>query len=316
MPRVRDPRYSGGLALGTAQLGMNYGIANRSGRPSSDEAVAILDAAWDAGVRVFDTAPGYGAAEELLGDWLAERAVTDAVVVTKLDASVDAEDAEAVVAAVKVSRKHLRGALDCLLLHDAAAVSRWPTVAPALQTCVERGLVRRVGVSVYEPGQFAEALRHEEISVVQAPASALDRRLVDSGMLANGLASGRAIVLRSVFLQGALTLPPSELPKSLAFAAPTVERWSALCKRHGLAPEEAALRYVRTVAPDALVLVGCESRSQVTRNVALWRAGPLDEPFVADLVSLPPTPNRLLDPRTWDEEAENPISIVAPRAKS
>jgi aryl-alcohol dehydrogenase-like predicted oxidoreductase len=306
MPRVRDPRYSGGLALGTAQLGMDYGVANREGRPSSDEAVAVLDAAWDAGIRVFDTAPAYGAAEERLGDWLATRAHTDAVVMTKLDASVDAEDVEAVVTAVDASRGRLRGTLDCVLLHDAAAVSRWPSVARAVQTCLDRGLARRVGVSVYEPEQFAEALRHEEISVVQAPASALDRRIVDSGLLAEGLAAGRAIVVRSVFLQGVLTLAPDDLPDPLTFAAPAVERWRGLCERHGLAPEAAALRWARTVAPDALVLIGCESRLQLARNVALWQAGPLDAAFLADLTSLPPAPDRLLDPRAWAGPATSP----------
>jgi aryl-alcohol dehydrogenase-like predicted oxidoreductase len=253
---------------------------------------------------VFDTAPGYGAAEELLGNWLAERA--DAVVVTKLDASVDVADVESVTTAVAASRARLRGALDCLLLHDPAAVSRWPTVAATLRTCLDRGLVRRVGVSVYEPEQFAEALRHEEISVIQAPSSALDRRLVDSGLLAEGLCAGRAIVVRSVFLQGVLALAPGELPPSLAFAATAVERWRALCEHHGLAPDAAALRWVRTVAPDALVLVGCESREQVTRNAALWQAGPLDETFLADLASLPPAPARLLDPRAWGEAGDDP----------
>jgi aryl-alcohol dehydrogenase-like predicted oxidoreductase len=306
MPPVRDPRYSGGLALGTAQLGMDYGIANRSGRPGADEAFAILDAACEAGIRVFDTAPGYGVAEELLGDWLTRRAITDAVVVTKLDASVDAEDAGAVETAVAASHERLRGALDCLLLHDPSTVSRWSAIVQGLRACLDRGLVRRAGVSAYDPAEFAEALGHEEISVLQAPTSALDRRLVDSGLLAEGLSAGRAIVLRSVFLQGALTVAPAELPPSLVFAAPTVERWRTLCERHGLAPEAAALRWTRTVAPDALVLVGCESVSQVKRNVAAWHAGPLDRAFLDDLASLPPAPDRLLDPRSWREADDDP----------
>lgn len=306
MPRVPDSPYSGGLALGTAQLGMEYGIANSGGRPSGEEAFAILDTARDAGIRALDTAPGYGVAEELVGEWLDARGVTDATVMTKLDASVDAEDPAAVTTAVEGSRERLRGRLDCLLLHEPTAVSRWPRIAASLRACVEQGLVGRVGVSVYEPEQFAQALAHEEIAVLQAPASALDRRLVDSGLLAEGLASGRTVVLRSVFLQGMLVLPPAELPAGLAFAAPFVERWHALCERHGLAPDSAALRWARTVAPDALVLVGCESRRQVERNAELWHAGPLDETFLAELESLPPAPGRLLDPRAWAQPATSP----------
>ena len=44
------------LILGTAQMGMNYGIGNRTGRPSDGEIRAIVAAAWGAGIRKFDTA--------------------------------------------------------------------------------------------------------------------------------------------------------------------------------------------------------------------------------------------------------------------
>ena len=39
------------LVLGTAQLGMPYGIANRSGQPDASQARAIVEAAWEAGIR-------------------------------------------------------------------------------------------------------------------------------------------------------------------------------------------------------------------------------------------------------------------------
>ena len=55
------------LALGTAQFGLNYGIANRKGQISLREAEQILDAAWEAGVNTLDTAIGYGDAESKLG---------------------------------------------------------------------------------------------------------------------------------------------------------------------------------------------------------------------------------------------------------
>ncbi len=44
------------LVLGTAQLGMAYGAANRSGQPDAREAELILRSAVSAGVRWLDTA--------------------------------------------------------------------------------------------------------------------------------------------------------------------------------------------------------------------------------------------------------------------
>ena len=48
------------MILGTAQFGMDYGIANVSGKPKKKEVFGIIDHAWEKGVRRFDTAPSYG----------------------------------------------------------------------------------------------------------------------------------------------------------------------------------------------------------------------------------------------------------------
>lgn len=68
------------LGLGTANLG------NLMQELSDEQARAILDAAWDAGVRCFDTAPHYGLglAERRLGDFLRTKPREDYVVSTKV----------------------------------------------------------------------------------------------------------------------------------------------------------------------------------------------------------------------------------------
>ena len=73
------------LVLGTAQLGMNYGIANRSGKPSSRETNAIIQRAWGEGIRVFDTAQAYGDSESILGEQFAALNIqNDVKVVSKV----------------------------------------------------------------------------------------------------------------------------------------------------------------------------------------------------------------------------------------
>jgi D-threo-aldose 1-dehydrogenase len=68
------------ISFGTAPLGNLY-------RPVTEEdAQAVLQAAWDAGIRFFDTAPHYGGglAEERLGRFLAGKPREDYVISTKV----------------------------------------------------------------------------------------------------------------------------------------------------------------------------------------------------------------------------------------
>ena len=48
------------IVLGTAQLGMDYGIANAAGQPSEDTSREIIQIAWKNGIRCYDTAQAYG----------------------------------------------------------------------------------------------------------------------------------------------------------------------------------------------------------------------------------------------------------------
>jgi len=78
--RVREALLAGPLGFGTAPLGNMYRDI------PEDEALATVDAAWDAGTRFFDTAPFYGAglAEIRLGKALSKRPWDDYVLSSKV----------------------------------------------------------------------------------------------------------------------------------------------------------------------------------------------------------------------------------------
>src|SRR5690606_37216178 len=71
------------LSLGTVALGLDYGIANRNGRPGKHEAFAILSAALESGITCWDTARTYGNAEELIGEFLQSDNRSPVTLVTK-----------------------------------------------------------------------------------------------------------------------------------------------------------------------------------------------------------------------------------------
>src|SRR5262245_20801119 len=113
------------LVLGTAQLGLVYGAANRIGQPAPEAADLILRSAVRPGIRWIDTAAAYGTAEQRIGAALpGSKGVR---IVTKLapldefgEASEVADIRRAVADSVRRSCTRLgTDRLEVLLLHRA-----------------------------------------------------------------------------------------------------------------------------------------------------------------------------------------------------
>ena len=277
--------------LGTAQLGMNYGIANRAGRPDPARADALLARAWREGVAALDTARAYGDSEHVVGAFLAAHPECRFGVVTKLSP----EDADEPDRAVAESIERLQGRVMAVLLHDAAMLERWDGVLGAtLRRAVADGRITAAGASVYTPSEFARALDVDGIDIIQAPFNIFDRGLLDEGLFDRAARRGKRVHLRSVFLQGMLLMdePP-------AFAAIAVKRWHALCERHGRTPREVALLFAAQTT-DATLVIGCDSEEQLAANMNALRGSPLSRACIDEIRALPPQDERLIRPYLWN----------------
>jgi aryl-alcohol dehydrogenase-like predicted oxidoreductase len=288
------------LVLGTAQLGMNYGVANTAGRPAPATADALLNLAWKEGLAYLDTAQAYGESESVIGDFLARHPNSPIRVISKLDPALADADEATICAAVAASAKRLHGHLDTMLLHDASMLTHWDTgLGGALRRCRDEEIIATIGVSVYTPDEFRQALTHDEIGLIQAPFNALDRTLYSDGLIGRASQMGVSLHLRSIFLQGMLLFDTDTLPPDLAFAKTHIADWRALCLRHGKAPAEAALLFAARTAPEARLVVGCETPDQLAGNIDYLRTSPLDPAICDDIMALPPADERTIRPYLW-----------------
>jgi aryl-alcohol dehydrogenase-like predicted oxidoreductase len=286
------------LGLGTAQLGLPYGVSNRGGQPSREEAAAILAAALAGGVRTIDTAPAYGGAEELLGRLLPAGAGVRIVTKTPPLSGGEATAAECdeVRRAAERSRERLRReSLDALLVHHGSelALPGGERLAGALLELREAGLVRQLGVSVYSRAELDAARALLPLELVQLPLNAFDQRLLRDGTVAELRREGIEVHVRSAFLQGLLLMAPDELPDRLAGAGPPLRRYRELCRAAGADPLGAALGFAAAAGAD-VVLVGANSAGELERCLGALREG-----VDVDLASLALEDPELIDPRRW-----------------
>ncbi len=82
-----------------------------------------------------------------------------------------------------------------------------------LKTIKLNGLVKKIGISIYDPSECEQVMNLARIDIVQAPLNIVDRRLVVSGWLSRLHSEEIEIHTRSVFLQGLLLMPRNKIPK-------------------------------------------------------------------------------------------------------
>ena len=288
-----NPAFPGArIVLGTAQFGLDYGIANAGGAPDDAEAARILALAREAGVLSLDTAIAYGDSEARLG----RLGVAGFQVMTKLPAMpADCADAAAWVRAqVDGSLARLRvERLDALSLHRPAEAlgPRGPDLLGALDSERSAGRIGGIGVSVYAPEELGPLFDAYAFDRVQAPGNVFDRRLRQSGWSSNLRAMGRALDLRSCFLQGLLLLPAARRPGWCSRWAGLFARWDDFLRESGLSALEACLRH--GLATPARLVLGVDTAAQLEAILAV-PGQPLDLP--AELACDDPD---LVNPSRW-----------------
>lgn len=273
--------------LGTAQLGMDYGVANRTGRPDEATALAMVELYLSRGLTWFDTAQAYGASEAVLGRVFTALGAHDQVnVISK--GNCDASTSNSLSAQVYASLMNLRlSRLSAWLLHDENNLSMWGPRQIAEAARLQReNRVGAFGVSVYHPESAIRAVDDYGFAFLQFPASPFDRRFLRNGLMQRLSLAGTLITVRSIYLQGLGIMTPELVPAGIPRGREAVLALSDFCAERGLERDHFCLGYVmqRTAAIGASLVVGMDNQQQLNRNL--------------DLLNTPPVPPSYLD--EWD----------------
>ena len=287
------------LTLGTAQLGMSYGVVNSTGDIGVDGAVALLDAAWESGVTCFDTARVYGESETRIGAWIAKRQNTP-IIISKIPALDGADDIAEIGASFTCSTSAL-GLLkiDGLLCHRAADLSR-PAVRKSLEKLVADGRIERFGVSVYSPDQLFKALEIDTIGIVQLPLSIANARFLDQGAISAAAARGVLVFARSVYLQGLLLTTTKTLPGFFEPLAGLIRQLHDLAHLANTDVATLALAAVNVVPGVHSIVIGAETKAQLAGTLTALNKMPTKTALIDEAWSLfKNVPLELVDPARW-----------------
>lgn len=283
------------LAIGCAQFGIPYGVANKTGKVAVPEVAKILDYAKKVNISTLDTAISYGTSEAVLG----EIGVGDWLIVSKLPAlPTDVVDIHSwVVNEVNASLKRLNiTSLGALLLHNPLDLlgENGRKLVNTLDFLRSNGIVRKVGISIYQPQELQQYFNMMRPEIVQSPFNVLDHRLITSGWAEKLHKKNVEVHVRSVFLQGLLLVKNSQRPPYFDKWQPIWDRWDLILKESNLSPIEACLHDVMFNELFDKVIVGVDGLSQlveITDSCEFERRGTMKDISLEDV--------NLLHPSNW-----------------
>jgi D-threo-aldose 1-dehydrogenase len=299
------------LGLGTAPLGGLYAPV------AHEDALRTIDAAWQAGIRFFDTAPlyGHGLAEIRLGEALAYRPRDSYVLTTKVgrllrpvtgnaledrhykgtppvapvfDFSYDGvmRSVEESLARLKVDR------IDVLHIHDPddhyddALAGAYPALAQLRR----EGVIGAIGAGMnqWEMLQGLAVQGNFDCFLLAGRYTVLDRSAAAS-LLPMCERKSISIIAGGVYNSGILADPRAGAKFDYEAASPALvaeaQRLDRICAAQGLPLKAAAIQFPFTHPAVSAVLTGARSQDELQDNVAMF-----ETPLPPDLWAALDTP--------------------------
>ncbi|OPG10218.1 aldo/keto reductase [Microbispora sp. GKU 823] len=283
----------GRYGLGTAPL------AGLFAPVSEQQAEQVLAAAWQAGIRYFDTAPHYGSglAEQRLGRFLRGLPdAGDAVVSTKIGRVLvpgqgEEEGFPGRTGFVRVRDYSRDGVLrslddslnrtgldrfDLVFIHDPD--DHWEQAAgqayPALAELRDQGVIGAIGAGMNQAEMLTRFVRETDLdAVLVAGRYTLLDRTAAADLLPECERRGVAVIAGGVFNSGILaggttydydTAPPAVLERA--------RELGRICASHGVPLPAAALRFPHRHPAVTTVLIGARSAEEIAEDLELAAA--------------------------------------------
>ncbi|MGN9843303.1 aldo/keto reductase [Nonomuraea sp. H19] len=287
------------MTLPLPRVGLGGGpLGNYLHAISDARAAEVVEAAWESGIRYFDTAPfyGLGLSERRMGRALRERPRSEFILSSKVGRLVrpgPGDDGgfavpgdhhvewdfsrDGVLRSVTESLDRLGlDHVDILFIHDPDR--HWPQALDeayaALADLRAQGVVRAIGVGMNQSPMLVDFVKHTDLDLLLAANQVtLLRRTAFDELLPLCLDRGIPIIAASLLHRGWLagSQPPPDAPAEAHALA-------AACARHGVPLPAAALQFPLRHPAVHTVLIGAHDPSHVAVNLQA-----LDHPIPAAL---------------------------------
>ena len=306
MPAGMRPFGRGGLTVGPIGYG-SAALGNLYAARPDDVWPRIVPAAWESGIRYFDTAPHYGLglAEERLGEGLREHPRDDYVLSTKVGrvlepnpdyrpGETDIDNLFDVPATLRRRRDYSRDGvlrsvedslrrlgvdrIDVLFVHDPDEFEREALEGafPALEELRSQGVIRSYGAGMNQTGMLTRFVRETDLDIVMcANRYTLLDPSAEEELLPAAQERGVSVAVAAVFNSGILATDRPAADATFVYGAASpeliarVNRIADVAERHGVTVPQLAVQFPLRHPAVSTVVLGADTPAQIERNARL-----------------------------------------------
>ncbi len=284
--------------LGTAQMGLNYGINNSAGKIPYKLAISILVKAYESGVDTLDTAEGYGDAHKIIGTFHKKYPNYKFKINTKISKISSTE-------ALKLKINNLLdelnvSSINTLMFHSYNDYLENIKLVKTLFELKKNSIIKKIGVSAYENSNIQKLCLNEHIDVIQLPFNMLDN-ISKRGEILKIIKNNNKIVhVRSAFLQGLFFKNLNDkniILKNLNTELKTIHEIS---ENNNVSVFDLSLAYCFNQKNIDSVIVGVDNMQQLNLNLNSLNIK-LSQKILSIINSINVKNSKLLNPSLWEK---------------
>ena len=258
------------LVLGSAQFGLRYGATNNKGEISNKDIIKILNLSRKKKIKNIDSSGQYGNSEKKIGSLCKKKfnIISKIPRIPKKTKNIS----EWVFLNTLITIKNLKiKKLYGILVHDEGDLMRGHKyeVFKALKELKKTGLVKNIGVSIYDYSNLKKILFDFKLDIVQGPINIFDQRFLRKDIYSLIKKKKIKFFARSIFLQGMLLSNKSFLQKLKNFSKyyKNWEKYESWLKKNNFSKLQGCLNFIKNCKKINYIIIGFSSYSEFAKIV-------------------------------------------------
>ena len=281
------------LVIGTAQLGMNYGLFN-SKKINLKNFKKIEELVLKSKIKFIDTASSYGSSQNIIGNSkLKNLDIITKIKMPKKNINIRSWlNKEILKLLKKLKIKKIYG----VLVHDSKDLlgKYGKEYLNCLLEFKKKKIIKKVGVSIYSPNEIKKIWKFWKPDIVQFPFNPLDTRILDSGWIDIFKRFKIKTYARSIFLQGILVNNYIPLKLNKKFKIPLF-KFNNWCRLNKISNIEACLYFAKQFNKFDYLIIGFNSYIHLQEIIDVYKKKIVKIPKIFGFNNL-----NLIDPRKWN----------------